>query len=95
MEERFFTAETQADHGNYLAIQPTVNCYLLTQPDKGSYMNEMTELADLTDPTYWGEVIETAAIEMDWTAEQQAEWDAIYYALDPAATPLNDDFTTA
>jgi hypothetical protein len=35
MEERFFTAETQAKHGNYLAIQPTVNCYLPTQPDKG------------------------------------------------------------
>lgn len=30
MEEQFFTAETQADHGNYLAIQPNVNCYLPT-----------------------------------------------------------------
>lgn len=36
MEERFFTAETQAKHGNYLAIQPTVNCYLPTQPDRGT-----------------------------------------------------------
>lgn len=52
-------------------------------------MDEMTELADLTDPTYWDEVFE-----MEWTAEQMAEWDAIYYALLPDATPLNDDFTT-
>lgn len=56
--------------------------------------NDMTELADLTDPMYWGEVFEVTAIETEWTAEQQAEWDAIYYALDPAAVPLNDDFTT-
>jgi len=57
-------------------------------------MDEMTELADFSDPLFLGDILETAAIEVEWTAEQQAEWDAIYYALNPAATPLNDDFTT-
>jgi len=60
-------------------------------------MDEITELTDLTDPTYWGDIIEIAAIECDWTAQQQAEWDAMYYALLPDTNPtkpLNDDFTT-
>lgn len=94
MEERFFTAETQADHGNYLAIQPTVNCYLPTQPDREIDMDEMTDLFDFSDPLFVGGILETAAIEMEWTAEQQAEWDAAFYAMEPYLTPLNDDFTT-
>jgi len=57
-------------------------------------MDDMTELTDLTDPAFWGDVIETAAIEHEWTAEQQAEWDATFYAMEPYLTPLNDDFTT-
>ncbi len=56
--------------------------------------DDYTYERDLTDPAYWEEVLETKGIELDWTAEQQAEWDAMFYAIQPDAKPLNDDFTT-
>jgi hypothetical protein len=57
-------------------------------------MDDMTDQADLTDPAFWGDVIQTIELERDWSAHQQAEWDAAFYALEPYLTPLNEDFTT-
>ena len=59
--------------------------------------DDLTPESDLTDPQYWEEVLGTTDAEQtpladEWTAEEQADWDAAFYAAYPEFSLANPTY---